>query len=162
MDNRGDRGTHTDDRSRLVAADITDAFCTCLAGLPGGCHQVCQLLQVVRLLQMTPRELHGWNPQTVTGRACEWLLKDSKGGSDPARNSFSRMWLTQIAKELITVRGPTRQGVGSEDDEPAPTRGVVVGDRSQDFNPHPEGDVWCHQQKHFEEGVTLRSRDWDH
>lgn len=55
--NGGYEDTPADERSRLVATENVDAFCTCLVGLPGGCHHVCQLLQVVRLLQMAAREL---------------------------------------------------------------------------------------------------------
>ena len=160
-DNRGECDAHRDDRLRLVATEVVDAFCTCLVGLPGGCHHVCQLLQLVRLLQMTTIELCQWDPETVTGRACEWMLKHCKGGRDPAHNIFSRMRLPQMAKELRTLRDPNRQGVGSDDDEPAPTRGVVVGDRSQDFNPHPGGGVWLRQKTHFDEGITLSRRKWD-
>eukprot|EP00904_Undaria_pinnatifida_P003200 jgi/Undpi1/12881/HiC_scaffold_7.g02547.m1 len=111
-DNRGECGAHRDDRSRLVATEVVDAFCTCVVGLPGGCHHVCKLLQL-------------------------------------------------MAKELRTLREPKRQGVGSGDDEPAPTRGVAVGDRNQDFNPHPGGGVWLQQKTHFDKGITLSRRKWD-
>lgn len=147
------------ERPRLVATQVVDAFCTCQAGLPGACHHVCQLLQVVRLLQMTARELRAWDPETVTGRACAWLLKNARAGRDPTDNVFWRMQLSQIGSELRTLRDPKKQQNGSE--QPAHTKGVVVGDRSQDFNPHPSGGVWAEREEHFNKGVTMSRRKWN-
>ena len=70
------------------------------------------------------------------------MLKHSKDGRDPSHNIISRMRLPQMAKELRSLGDSRRQGAGSDDDEPAATRGVVVGDQSQDSHPHPRGGVW--------------------
>lgn len=152
-------GELSGERPRLVATKVVDAYCTCQSGLPGTCNHVCQLLQVVRMLQMTARELRAWDPETVTGRACEWLLKNSKAGRDPKDNAFWSLQLPEIARELRTIRDPKKQKNRSE--EPVHTQGVVVGDRSQEFNPHPRGGVWCEQEARFNEGATLRRSKWD-
>lgn len=141
------------DRTRLVATRVVDAYCTCQSGLPGACHHVCQLLQVVRLLQMTARQLRAWDPETVTGRACEWLLKNSRAGRDPTDNVFWLKQLPEIGSLLRTLRDPKKQQNGS--DTPAHTAGVVVGNRSQDFNPHPSGGVWAEREENFNKADTI-------
>ena len=125
--NGGYEDTPADERSRLVATENV-----------GGCHHVFQLLQVVRLLQMTARELSEFDLDTVTGRACMWLLKHSNSGRDPAHNMFFRMRLPQIAQDMRNLRDLQRPEVGSDDEESASTRGIVAEDRSQGFNLHPE------------------------
>lgn len=46
---------------RLVATGVQRAWCECQSGAGGGCHHCCQLLQLVRLLQLTERDLETWD-----------------------------------------------------------------------------------------------------
>ena len=60
------------DTCRYVATRVIRAPCTCQAGAGGGCHHMCQLLQLTRLLQLTEVELEYWNPKSPTSVACQW------------------------------------------------------------------------------------------
>lgn len=42
---------------RTIATSVQKANCQCTAGARGGCHHVCMLLHLVRLLQVSTEEL---------------------------------------------------------------------------------------------------------
>lgn len=70
-DDRGNEDPSTGERPRLVAKEVIDAFCTCQAGRAGGCHHVSQLVQVMRLLQMSATELRAWEPENRGGASMQ-------------------------------------------------------------------------------------------
>lgn len=149
------------EQGRLTASDVIDAYCTCQSGFAGRCHHVCQLLQVVRLLQLSAADLQNWNPQTVTGRACAWIQVQSNAGRDPEENVFCKKTAGQIGKLLCALRDPKNKDLGAEDDEPAHTGGVVAVDRSGGYSAHPTGGMWEASREQFNKGRSWTRTQWE-
>lgn len=93
---------------RLVATSVIAASCQCQSGAGGGCHHVCQLLQLVRLLQLTERELLTWDPASPTSVACRWILNNCGGGRGSEDDVFRNKPLTLVAEEIRKLRDPKR------------------------------------------------------
>ena len=138
-----------------VATTVQNANCECTAGVSGGCHHVCMLLQLVRLLQMSSRELLCQNPLTPTGRACKWILEHCRGGRGKEDNGWCFMPLSLVADDLRDTRDPKRQCLGLGQEKAASTRGVVTTNRAGVFNPHRQGGRWAESSKHFHESRSL-------
>lgn len=103
------------------------------------------LLQLIRLLQMSSREISEFDPTTVTGRDCQWIMNHAKGGRE-AENNF--WWgltlLPEVHVEYSKMRDPKgQQLVESFQGSSLQTAGVVQGDRVSTFNPHPGLGRWA-------------------
>ena len=154
--------SESDTGERLMATTVQNANCQCMAGAQGGCHHVCMLLQLVRLLQMSSRELMSHNPETPTGRACKWILNHCRGGRGASDKEWHFLPLWRMVDRLREVRDPKRQCLGLGQQKAASTRGVVAINRKSALNPHPDGGRWAESRKHFDEGVTISTKQADH
>lgn len=143
-----------------VAMDVLIALCECTAGIRGGCHHVGMVLILCRLLQLTEDELVAFNPETVTGRACQWIVRNCRGGRTVSQCPWYGKPLSQVMPEIRSVRDP--KGMSRlEDDAPVEVRGVTPIDRQNDFNPHPTGGKWIEQKLYFDGGVTISKTQRD-
>lgn len=143
-------------RKPHVAVDVVTALCECPAGGSGGCHHAAMVLLLCRLLHMSEGELAAFNPLTVTGQACSWIMKNCKGGRSTSKCPYYGMSLAQASAAVRELRDPRGQ-IGVEDDAPLGTRGVTPIDRRHHFNPHPIGEKWSVQKEHFDNGVSISS-----
>lgn len=145
---------------RLVATAVLAAWCQCQSGAGGGCHHCCQLLHLLRLLQLTERELETCNPDSPTSVACQWILRHH-GGRGTEFDQFHLKTLAEVAAVVRTLRDPKRVpftgGVGEE----PKTKGVVAMDRRADFSSHPDHGEWADARQHFDEGKTINREEWD-
>lgn len=141
-----------------IDTEVVRASCACQSGAGGGCHHVCQLLQLTRLLQLTENELDTWNPKSPTSVACKWVLSHCGAGRDKDHNIFHRKPMQTIAQDLRTLRDPKKHPfrgsvheAGSVD-EPVESRRVVAMDRGEAYSPHPDFDVWAESKIIFDQG----------
>lgn len=139
--------------ARRLATVILRALCECRAGRSGKCHHAAMVLQLLRLLGMTGRELEAWDPTTVTGRTCQWLLNHQSSGRGPGENVFWGMTLPEMAQECRKTRDP--KGSPMFSDAPSQSRGVVSINRESDFNGYPQGGAWAEKAAHHLEGDSL-------
>lgn len=154
VDNTGNiddsEGVVDADTCRYVATKVIRASCTCQSGAGGGCHHVCQLLQLTRLLQLTEIELGSWNPKSPTSVACQWVLKNCGAGRNREQNIMHCEPMEDIARSLRTLRDPkTHPFMGGE---PVKTRGVVAINRADDYSSHPDFGVWAEPKRIFDQG----------
>ncbi|CAN0454820.1 unnamed protein product [Pylaiella littoralis] len=138
---------------RLLATRVLAALCKCKAGRKELCHYVCMILQLMRLLHMSIREVNDFNPVTPTGRPCQWILNHCRGGREAAENTWWGMVLPEMAEKSRQIRDPRGQE-GFGEYTPVDTRGVVKGNR-QDFVPYPAGGVWAERHKHHVDGRSI-------
>lgn len=90
----GEKHTGESEGRKLAVRVIQRRSC-CTAGTEGGCHHICTLLQLIRLLGMTSNELAHVDPVTCTGRQCTWIPKYNAGGRVRERN----IWWGVTAEE---------------------------------------------------------------
>jgi len=138
---------------RWLATAVLRALCECRAGRAGKCHHVAMVLQLLRLLGMPGRELESWDPTSVTGRTCQWLLNHQAGGRDSNDNVFWGMTLPQMAQECRKVRDPKGSPMLSE--AVGKSRGVVSVNRESDFNGYPQGGAWAGKAEHHLAGESI-------
>lgn len=148
---RGDEA----DTCRYVATKVVVASCECQSGAGGGCHHVCQLLQLTRLLQLTEVELATWNPKSPTSVACHWVLKHCGAGRSKEHNIMHRVPMQKIAQNMRTLRDPKKHPFTGGEDEAVETRGVVAMDRAGEYSAHPDYGVWADKKRRYETGDTL-------
>ena len=146
---------------RLVATKVIFASCECQSGAGGGCHHVCQLLQLTRLLTLTEDELRTWNPHTPTSVACRWILQHCGARRNAEHNIWHRKPVAEIIRGLRVLRDPKNHPFSGAVDEQAQTRGVVAMDRVNDYSAHPDHGKWSRAKKHFDEGKTLSHSAWE-
>lgn len=156
-DNNSDAAPTT----RLVATDVIAAWCECQSGRGGGCHHVCQILQLTRLLSLTDAQLKMWNPDSPTSRACKWIRQNCGVRRGTESDFFHLAPLIDIAVYLRQLRDPKKVALAGGEDEAAKTAGVVAMDRRRDFSSHPDHGVWAEAHGHFQEGKSLSRRQWD-
>lgn len=144
---------------RLVATRVQRAWCQYQSGAGGGCHHCCQLLQLVRLLQLTEHELETWNPMLPTSVACKWILKNC-GGRRGDSDIFHRKPVAEVAHTLRTLRDPKRKTLTGGEKEPAHTKGVVAMDRRNEYSSHPDHGKWAGRRQHFDEGISYSATQW--
>ncbi len=138
---------------RFLATAVLRALCECRAGRGGKCHHVAMVLQLIRLLGMTGRELESWDPTTVTGRTCQWLLNHQIGGRGPDDNAFWGMTLPEMAQHCRKIRDPKGSPMFSE--AVRQSRGVVSVNRESDFNGYPQGGGWADKAAHHLAGESI-------
>lgn len=151
-------GAGVDDDPRapkpLLAVEVLVALCECPAGVRGGCHHAAMVLHLCRLLHMTEDQLVTFNPETVTGRACQWIVHNCKGGRSVSQCPWYGMPISQVTQAVRSMRDP--KGMSRfADDAPVAVRGVTPIDRQNGFNPHPTGGKWDELKSHFDKGVTV-------
>lgn len=143
------------DSVRLVATRVERAFCQCTAGRGGGCHHVAMLLQLVRLLRMTDRELSDHDKESVTGRSCQWILDHCRGGRMAELNIWWRLPIGQITHGLRPLRNPKGRRLAFDTSTPCGTRGVVQIDREESYCPFSCEARHARWREHFYEGRTI-------
>lgn len=161
-DSTSSDGRSDDDiRRRLVATCVEAAWCQCQSGAGGGCHHVCQLLQLVRLLQLTEHELETWDPDSPTSVACQWILRHCGGGRNTEFDIFNGATVREVVGELRTLRDPKRVPFGGGGDDVPSTRGVVAMDRRTEFSSHPDHGKWASAREDFDGGESMSHAQWD-
>lgn len=154
---RGDtdeEGADAFQAARMVATRVLAALCECQSGADAHCHHIAMLLQLLRLLQMSSREISEFDPTTVTGRDCQWIMNHAKGGREAEHNVWWGLTFPEVHVEYSKMRDPKGQLVGSTEG-PLQTAGVVQGDRLTKFNPHPGLGGWAEARQHFDEGTSI-------
>lgn len=151
----GSEGGQAVDTARYVATQVVHASCGCHSGAGAGCHHVCQLLQLTRLLQLAEVELSQWNPLSPTSVACKWILDHCGAGRDKNLNVLHRLPLGKIAQSMRTLRDPKKHPFEGCAEDFVETRGVVAMNRADEYNPHPGVGKWTERQSKFAEGATF-------
>lgn len=149
------------DLSRLVATRVVNAHCECQSGAGGTCTHVSMMLHLVRLLGMSPSEIREFDPLTVTGRQCKWILDHCKGGREAGDNIWWGKTLPECAELYREMRDPKGQGLDVDPNKLVQSRGVIVGDRFKGFDPHPSGGRWAASHASFKKGDTISERERD-
>lgn len=144
---------HCAERWKHLATRVLAALCNCQSGRAGLCHHVGMVLQLMRLLQMSVRQVEDFNPVSSTGRPCKWILDHCRGGREGEANSWWALDLPAMAAELRQLRDPR----GQDDfgwDIPDGKGGVVDGNR-QDFVPYRAGGDWSERHENHVKGESL-------
>lgn len=144
--------------ARMVATRVLAALCECQSGADAHCHHIAMLLQLIRLLQMSTREISEFDPTTVTGRDCQWIMNHAKGGREAETNFWWGLTFPEVHVEYSKMRDPKGQLAGSFQESSVQTAGVVQGDRVSSFNPHPGFGRWAEHRQHFDEGISISAK----
>lgn len=140
---------------RMVATRVLSAYCECKSGADSLCHHIAVTLQLGRLLKMTARDIAEFDPVTVTGVQCKWILDHQSGGREAERNMWWGRTLSDISAEYCLMRDPKGQSFGADLVTPMATSGVVQGGRAENYCAHPTLGRWALPRKYFDEGTSI-------
>ena len=146
---------------RLVAIAVVWALCECQSGSTGGCHHVCEMLQLARLLAFTDAEMEMWDPDSSTSRACQWIRQTCGAKRGTETDFFHHAPVSDIALTLWQLRDPKKVAIGVADGGVAKTAGLVSIDRRREFSSHPDHGVWAESHRHFREGKSYSQMQWE-
>lgn len=82
-------GGESENRRRELTVKVKESFVAYVAGVRGGCHHICMLFRLVRLLRMTAYDLSACDMTAVTSRQCQWRLNHCCS----RRGTEDNMWL---------------------------------------------------------------------